>query len=360
MALKYTTTLQFAEVIGAKKDVPTWDIGATPSNEAVGEGDDSATQYFLDQKNIIANSYTLYANDVAMTETTDYALDKDTGEITLTGGGVTKLSTNHLTAKYKYFDNGMSDSHINTTLERAEQEVDKAINSTFTDGTATNPTYPLETEIQASQGIFRDRIIVEKKPLIDVETTLDGDLAIDATTIPLTDASGYPTSGAIIIGSEIITYTGITSNNLTTATRGALDSDAATHTDLDAVHSTILLRSDSIEGDAVVWTVQPWGTSMNATAEGLIYKFQGAAPEPLTREGVAERVKILYYHGYDSVPADITRLALLFAKKMLITDNIGKAMIAGRNEFRPEMLDADREEGKRIVNSYIVLPMGNT
>jgi len=35
-------------------------------------------------------------------------------------------------------------------------------------------------------------------------------------------------------------------------------------------------------------------------------------------------------------------------------------MIQGRNEFRPEMFNADMEEMKRIINSYIVLPMGNT
>jgi hypothetical protein len=45
---------------------------------------------------------------------------------------------------------------------------------------------------------------------------------------------------------------------------------------------------------------------------------------------------------------------------MLIQDNIGKAMVAGRNEFRPEMFNVDMEEMERIKNSYIILPMGNT
>jgi len=361
MALRYTTTLKFAEMIGVVKNIPSWDIAdATPTNEAVGTGNGVTTQFFLDQINIIADSYTLYANAVAMTETTHYTIDKSTGEITLTTAGVTMLSTNNLTAKYKYFDNGMSDSYITSVLERAEKEVDKDINSIFTDGTATNPTYTLKTEYQSSEGFFRDRIITEKKPLIDVETTLDGDLAIDATTIPLTDASGYPTSGYIIIGSEVISYTGITTNNLTTATRGALGTTAATHTDLDAVHSTILFRSDTIEGTAVSWTIQPWNTSMNATEEGLIYIFKDASPDPLTRQGVANRIKILYYYGYDTIPEDIIRLSLIYAKKMLAQDNIGKAFIAGRNEFRPEMLSADESEIQKIVDSYIVFPMGNT
>ena len=360
MALRYTTTLKFAEMIGVVKNIPSWDIAdESPTNEAVETGDDSETQFFLDQINIIADSYTLYANAVAMTETTHYALDKSTGEITLTSTGLTMLTTTKLTAKYKYFSNGMSDSYLTSILEIAEKEVDKDTNSIFTDSTATNPTYTLKTEYQSSKGFFRDRIITEKKPLIDVETTLDGDHTAVITTISLTSASGYPTSGYIIIGSEVISYTGITTNDLTGCTRGALGTTAATHTDLDAVHSTILFRSDTIEGTAVSWTIQPWNTSMNATEDGLIYIFKDASPDSLTRQGVANRIKILYYYGYDTIPEDIIRLSLIYAKKMLAQDNIGKSMIAGRNEFKPEMLNADESEIKKIINSYIILPMGN-
>ena len=362
MAIKYTTTLQLGQILGIVKEVPSWDVAGTPTNEAVGTGNDSTTQFYLDQRNIIASSYTLYANAVAMTETTHYTLDKDTGEITLTSAGVTLLSTNAFTAKYKYFSNDMSDSYINSVLERAEIEVDNKLNTIFTDGTATNPSYPLETEYQPSQGLYMDRIIVEKKPLKDIETTLNGAHTAVITTISLAAGTGskYPTSGTIIIGSEAISYTGISTDDLTGCTRGALGTTAATHSDGDSVHSTILFRSDTAEGTAVSWTIQPWDTLMYATSEGLIYKFKDADPDPLTRAGVANRVKIMYYYGHDTIPKDITRLSLLFAKRMLIQDNIGKSMIAGRDEFNPEMLNADNEETKRIINSYIIFPMGNT
>ena len=362
MALKYTTTLQLAETIGVVKDIPSWDIAATPTNEAVGTGNNSDTQFFLDQKNIIASSYTLYANAVAMTETTDYTLDLSTGEITLTAGGVTALSTNALTAKYKYIDNGMSDSYLNTTLARAEVNVDNSTNSTFTDGTATNPTYPLETEYQPSEGLFKDRIILRRKPLKDILTTLNGAHTDSITTISLAAGTGstYPSSGSIIVNSEVITYTGVSTDDLTGCTRGTSGTTAAAHSDGDAVHSTILYRSDTVEGTAVSWTVQAWNTLMDATEEGLIYVYKDSSPDPLTRRGVANRIKIVYYYGYDTIPVDITRLALLYAKKMLMQDTIGKSMVDGRDEFRPEMLNADDAEIKRIMSSYIVLPMGNT
>ena len=364
MVLKYATTLQLGQIIGIIKDVPSWDIGSdTNPNEAVGTGDNSATQYFLDQKNIIASSYTLYANAVAMTEGSagDYTIDKDTGEITLTSAGVSTLSTNDLTAKYKYFDSGMSDSYINTVLNRSEIQVDDKINSTFTDGTGTNPAYPSQTEIQPSEGFFQDRIITKLKPLKDIETTLDGAHNDSITTISLASGSGkdYPTSGTIIIGSEAITYTGISTDNLTGCTRGALETTAAAHVDGDSVHSTILFRSNTVEGTAVSWTVQPWQSSMYANEDGLIYKFRNEDPDPLNRSGVAERIKIIYFYGYDTIPLDITRLTLLYAKQALAKDNVTSSMIKGRNEFKPEMMNVDNAEMEGIINSYIILSMGN-
>ncbi len=366
MTLKYATPLQFAESLRTAIKVPSWEAGNSQANEAVGTGDNSETEFYLDQKNILSGTYTLYANAVAMIDVTDYVLDLTTGKIVLTSAGVTKLTTNNLTAEYQYVGINMSEAYLTIVLKRAEKEVDNEINSTFTNGAKTNPTYPSVTEIQPSPGYFRNQIIGEKKPLIDVETTLDGDLAIDATTIPLTDASGYPSSGQIIIGSEVITYTGITSNNLTTATRGALSSTAATHTDLDAVHSTILFLSNTNEGTAVTFIVQPWDILMHATEEGLFYSFDQSVsspsqfPDRLTRQDVANRVKLIYLYGYDTIPEDITRLTLIFGKRQLMQDTIGNAIIEGRDEFKPRMFNADMDEMQRIIGSYLVLPMGNT
>ncbi len=363
-SLKYATPFMFGEMLGIIKEIPSWAVGDdSQTNEAVGTGNNSKTQFFLDQISVVSDSYTLYANAVEMTETTHYSLDTDTGEITLTTPGVTMLSTNALTAKYQYYSNGMKDSYIIRVLGRAEKELDNSINSILTDGTSTNPSYPVKTEIQASQGIFQDRIITNLKPVIDIASALDGDITASDTTVSLTSTTGgdlFPSTGYIIIGSEVISYTGVSGDDLTGCTRGALGTTAATHDDEDAVHTTLVFRSDTIEGSAVVWTIQPWQTSSHVSEEGLIYKFTGASPDALTRLGVAERIKIIYYYGYKTVPTDITRLTLLFAKKALMQDSVGKAVVAGRNEFKPEMLNADNIEMEKIINSYIVLPMGNT
>ena len=53
-----------------------------------------------------------------------------------------------------------------------------------------------------------------------VSTTLSAGINAAVTTIPLTSILGFPTAGNIIIGTEDITYTGISSLNLTGCTRG--------------------------------------------------------------------------------------------------------------------------------------------
>jgi hypothetical protein len=362
-SLKYATPLMLGETLGMVKDVPSWAVAGTPTNEAVGTGDGATLIFYLDQKSVVSDSYTLYADGSAMTETTHYTLDCDTGQIILTVAGRTLLSTDDLTAKYQYYDNGMKDSYIISVLSRAEKRLDNMVNSTFTDGTATNPAYPIATEIQASEGYYMDRIFVHNKPLIDISSAIDADITAADTTISLESASGgelFPTAGYIIIGSEVITYTGVSTDDLTGCSRGVLGTTAAAHSNGDAVHTTILMRSDTTEGTAVSWTVQPWDTSMHTDDDGMIYWFKDASPDPLTRRGVENRVKIIYLYGYDVVPGDITRLTLILAKRALMQDTIGKSIISGRDEFRPEMFNADEDEIKTIIGSYIVCPMGNT
>lgn len=368
MTLKYATTLQLAEIIGVVKEIPSWDIAATPTNEAVGTGNNVLTEFYLDRKNIATGNYTFYASGSPLTETTHFVLDKDNGKITLTTSGVTTLGVGAFTAKYKYIDMGMAESHLTSVLERAEAEVDNLTNTTFTNGTATNPAYPHVTEIKPSAGYFNDQIIVDKKPLIDVSTTLSGSLTSSGTSISLLSGTGalFPSSGTIVLGSEAITYTGVSTDSLTGCTRGALGTTGVTHSDGDEIHTTALFMSNTIEGTAVDWTLQPWDTGMYASGNGLVYDFGESVlsvsqyPDRLTKQDVANRIKILYHYGNDSIPADITRLTLLLAKRQLVTDNIGKSMIAGRNEFRPEMLNADESEIRMITGSYVVLPMGNT
>ncbi len=51
--------------------------------------------------------------------------------------------------------------------------------------------------------------------------TLSAGIDAAITTVPLTSSSGFPDTGVIKVGSEVITYANISGNNLTGCVRGA-------------------------------------------------------------------------------------------------------------------------------------------
>jgi len=62
-----------------------------------------------------------------------------------------------------------------------------------------------------------------------ITTTLNGSHSSSVTTLTLTSTTGLDTSGTVHIGSEQITYTAISGNDITGCTRGANSTTAATH-----------------------------------------------------------------------------------------------------------------------------------
>jgi hypothetical protein len=64
----------------------------------------------------------------------------------------------------------------------------------------------------------------------DYTTTLTSTINGTIGTIPVVSTTGFSATGAIIIGNEIITYTGITATSFTGCTRGANNSANGTHT----------------------------------------------------------------------------------------------------------------------------------
>lgn len=374
-SLKYITPAQFSESLGMKADIPSWDVGETPSKELVGTGDGSSSVFYLDHRYIISDTYNLYcgASEAAatlLTETTDYVLDKDTGKITLTAGGITTVDSNNIYAEYSHNSSGMKDSYVSSVLARAEQEVDDTLNTTFTDGTTDNPDYPVVAlESLESLGNTQNRYFTKNRPLIDVNSLLATALDVDDTSVEVTagEGSNFPESGSIIIGTEIMTYTGISTDTLTGVTRGADGSTAAAHSVGDEIHTTIIQISGTQEGTSPTWSVQEWKKSVYVEDLGqiflynpLLYGEDDSENELLSQVGVANRLKARYLYGYTTIPQSITRLTFLFAKRMLMQDNIGKSIIAGRDEFKPEMFNADLEEMERIINKYLQYSISTT
>ncbi len=377
--MAYATTAQLAAILQIKKDIPSWDVGQSPTSyrEVVGTGDSSTTLFYLDHKNILASSYTLYYGTVVttsttLTETTHYSLNKDTGCITLTSAGVTLLATNNIYAVYSYLSLDISESYLTILLARAEQIVNEKCNTIFTDGTAVNPAYPTKIDYLPSMGIFNTRFFTTKRPIVDVTTLLGADITAAATSLTVTadDEDKFPTSGTIIIESEVITYTGITpsTHTFTGLTRGVGDSTGAIHLSGVAIHSFIMEISGTQEGTTPTWYQMEHKVDMFVDDLGAVTLYHTNLVDDATGDNtllpqldVDNRIKLTYMYGYTTIPVSITRLTLLIAKQMLINDMVGKALIEGRNEFNvSDALRADDIEINAIVYAYRQLPMVNT
>ena len=121
----------------------------------------------------------------------------------------------------------------------------------------------------------------------EVTDTLDGALLADTagtggtgTSVTLTDASLFPDSGTILVGEELITYTGKSGNDLTSITRGA-SGTATAGTSNGQAHSDLAVVSDASDyvgwgsaasGDFVIapgmWSLDNYGSKLIALIVG--------------------------------------------------------------------------------------------
>jgi hypothetical protein len=108
----------------------------------------------------------------------------------------------------------------------------------------------------------------------EVTTTLDGAITNAAATtgITLTDSTEFPSSGTsyVLIGTEEISYTGISSDVLTGVTRGVRNTTAATHSDGATITNTTdyVGWGEAASGDKVfnpgMWSLDNYGTKLIA------------------------------------------------------------------------------------------------
>ena len=171
--MAYASNLEWARQSG---------LGLRIVDENVGTGDNSETSYDLDKTNIVSGSYTLsYAasgsNDfTALTETTHYTLDKESGRIVLESAGVTALGTNILYATYWYTDS-FNDTMITALLAKADDEIDVMTGRKWdTPTTATSyfdgkPTlgYPRTDRPYVSDYDKPDGIVLPNQPVTAVD-----------------------------------------------------------------------------------------------------------------------------------------------------------------------------------------------
>ena len=103
-------------------------------------------------------------------------------------------------------------------------------------------------------------------------TTLNGAINDSTTTIVLTSSTNFPSTGTnfIRIGTEDISYTGISSNTLTGVTRAARGTTAASHSDGATITNTsdFVAWGEAASGDLVIdpgmWSIDNFGNKIIA------------------------------------------------------------------------------------------------
>jgi hypothetical protein len=100
------------------------------------------------------------------------------------------------------------------------------------------------------------------------DTTLNGDITDSVTEIILTSATGFTATGTILIGTEQITYTGISTETLTGCTRAANGTTAAAH--------------DSGAGVIEIYTIFTTGT-ISDNVNKIIHPLNYVTPQLLPR-----------------------------------------------------------------------------
>ena len=119
-------------------------------------------------------------------------------------------------------------------------------------------------------------------------TVLSSDINSSATSITLNDASQFPSSGTnfIQIGTEEISYTGISTNTLTGVTRGVRNTTAASHSAGATVtnSSNFVAWGEAASGDLIIdpgmWSIDNFGDkAICLIVDGEVFEWDSAATD---------------------------------------------------------------------------------
>ena len=119
-------------------------------------------------------------------------------------------------------------------------------------------------------------------------TVLSSDISSSSTSITLNDASQFPSSGTnfVQIGTEEISYTGISTNTLTGVTRGVRNTTAASHSSGDTVTNTssFVAWGEAASGDLIVdpgmWSIDNFGDkAICLIVDGEVFEWNSAATD---------------------------------------------------------------------------------
>ena len=325
----------------------------------MGTGDKSTTLFYLDKSYIISNSYTLHhgaseAGATAMTDVTDYTLDKDNGTLTITTAGLTTVGTGNIYAEYSFNDVQYTDTQLQEALDRAQRDIDKKTHNHFAVGTHDTPDYTQVTnEKHTGKGKYDKEYYLDRTPIPDVSTEVASANYVGATAIYVESTNGFPSSGYISIEDYKLPY----GSKSSTAFWGITNQASASHATATPVYPYVIEISTTSSGTTPAWTVLErdedydldfksgrvnlYRTDYDSTHYSLEY------PQRLT----PNRFRGTYNWGTNTIPDDIKRCCLMIASRDLLHTTGRRNLLHGQ-ETNTEDFNLDNEWIKDILDSY--------
>ena len=360
----YVSTLQLARFMGIESTVPDYNTtGSSRLKETIGTGDNTETIFWLDNARVLAGSYAIYygtteAGSTALTETTHYSVNKDLGKVTLTSAGVTLVATKNIYGAYSYVsaDAGVTDTQLQSAIDRAKQEIHTKTYQKWYDGTAATPGYDsVSNEEQDGQGNWNREYYLKNYPIPNVSTTLSSPLTVGALTANVASTAGFPESGTFGISANKIEYT-----SKATALFLGLTGVSATCVTSSVIHPYVIETSTSDQGTTPSYDVLQKDKDYDINIRtGRVHLYEkeptpsnaiifNAYPERM----VPNRFRGSYIWGNSSIPDDIKRLNLMMASKDVLHKIVRKGHVTGLNGFVPAMINVDDEDIKAIIDNY--------
>jgi hypothetical protein len=373
MALRYTTVKEFWEFIGLNESILDFQPGNKPERETISTSTVAAGKYYLNQLGVNEDTLTLYAGSTQLTVTTHYTFDSDTSEITITSDGATALSGENLTAEYEFNALGkvLSYSKTEALLSRMEARLDSDINGRFADQSSATPEYlALVNELHKGKGLRYRSYQTDYYPLIKLQTTTDGAFTLGDTTLTLTDASGFPSSGTIYVGGNKVTYSARSSNDLT------VPNDTPTISNGAVVRGEVVEISTAASGTSPSFLVLTPDTQYAVDYDSGEIQLQDDyyydSNNVATTDGIntpqfgtENRFRITYLHAWHkpgqdaTIPDEIKEVLYMMAGRQLVQRTVLKSLAGQRDNFNPNSFAFSKNDINEIIRKYIMIQSRN-
>jgi hypothetical protein len=357
-ATQYCSVQEVLDFLNYTREVPDYDNQSSTNETLSGT---TSTGYFLAHNKVISNSYNFYTGTgtTLLTETTDYAFDKDKGFLTLTASGTSAVGVNSVYGAYKYNVN-FKDSMISSTIDSNTVLIDSILHMTY-----QTPTVVVREE-NPGKGAYYRMYSLDKFPKLPYIGQLANAITASSTTALLYDVTGLMDGDYITCESDVMLISDVdTTTNIITFSRSELNSTAAIHAaDVFLCNYVVEIANTPLGGQPLWHTL---GFRNNFDVDKISGNVQllhvnaedkdALASDLYPPQRIFNRIRVTYKYGANSVPNDIKRLAILMTVRQLYQAQIANAISRGINGFKPEGMSLIDKEIKELIRQNIRLMM---